>query len=332
MPKKMKAVLMTVPGGPEVLKIGETDVPQPRDHELLIRVAAIGMNQADIIMRSPDTPLPIKQRNRTPGMELSGEVVQVGASVSDFSIGDRICGLSDGGGCAEYCIVPSTACWPVPDDYSDHEAAALPDAVMTVWTSLYDPAVIRPGETLLIHGATSGIGIVAVMLAQALGAKVFATAGSKTKCEVLAELGVDCAINYKAEDFVDVVNKQTDGRGVDVIFDLVGGPYLDRNVAALSSWGRLVVYGMMGGAEGSLNVATLMAKNISIRGSSIFFTDRELKARKLRAGYERVWPLLGELPKPIIDSVFPLEKTSDAHRYMEQGGHIGKIIIATDGS
>jgi NADPH2:quinone reductase len=328
----MMAVLMTEPGGPDVLAIGEADVPQPRDHELLIRVAAIGMNQADIIMRSPDTPLPIKKRNRTPGMELSGEVAEVGANVDGFSIGDKICGLSGGGACAEYCIVPATACWPIPDTYSDQQAAALPDGVMTVWTSLYDPPVLNPGETILIHGGTSGIGVVSIMITQALGAKVFATAGSDKKCDVLTNLGVECAINYNDEDFVDVINRETDGRGVEVIFDLVGGPYLDRNVAALSPWGRLVVYGMMGGAEGELNVAPLMAKNISIRGSSLFFTDRELKARKQRAAYERVWPLLKQLPKPIIDSVFSLEKTADAHRYMEQGGHIGKIIITTDGS
>lgn len=328
-PGTMRAVVIREPGGPEVLQLEEVPVPEPREEQLLVRVTAVGLNQADIILRQPDIPLPVENRPRTPGMELAGEVLRVGGKARRFSPGQRICALTPGGGgCAEYCVVPAELCWPVPDGYTDAEAAATPNGVLTIWNCLYDPQILGPGETLLVHGGTSGIGVMAVLLARAFGAGVLATAGTDEKCRTLEKLGVVRAINYREEDFVESVEEHTGGRGVDVILDMVGAPYLDRNITALAPWGRLVVFGMMGGAQGPLNLAPAMAKNVTVRCASLFFLDRQLKAMKARAVYERVWPRLEELPKPIIAAVYPLEETPAAQQKMERGGHIGKLIIS----
>lgn len=328
-PETMRAIAIREPGGPEVLYPTQIEVPATAADQVLLRVGAVGLNQADIILRQPETPLPVRGRPQTPGMELAGEIVRVGANVTRFETGQRVCALTPaGGGCAEYCAVPAELCWPLPAGYEYAEAAALPNAVLTIWNCLYDPPMIAPGESILIHGGTSGIGIVAIILARAFGARVFATAGNRDKCEAIKTLGAEQAINYREQDFVEQALAATGGRGLDVILDMVGAPYLDRNVLALAPWGRLVVFGMMGGSDAALNLAPLMAKNVTVRGASLFFCERRLKARKAQTVRERVWPMLDDLPRPIVDAVFPLEETAAAQRKMEQGGHIGKIVVS----
>ena len=328
-PEEMRAVVMASPGGPEVLGVQQIPIPRPGPGKVLVKVSHIGVNQADLLMRDADTPLPLTKLPGGPGMELAGTVVEVGEGVVEHQIGDRVCGLTGGNACAEYALVPHGLCFPIPDGHSNEEAAALTDGALTIWHSLFDPAVAKPGHTLLIHGGTSGISIVGIILARAFGIEVIATAGSDKKCAVIDSLGVTRSINYRTTDFVAATQEVTEGRGADVVLDMVGGPYLRRNIEATRAKGTLVMFGIMGGQVGDLDVLAVMTKNLSIRGSSIFFLDNLSKTAKAARMQEQIWPLLPKLPRPIIDSVFTLEETAAAQQRMAQGGHSGKILIST---
>jgi putative PIG3 family NAD(P)H quinone oxidoreductase len=284
---------------------------------VLVRVEAAGVNRADIILRQPDLPIPVAQKPEIPGLEVAGTVVQLGDGVSELALKDRVCSLVPAaGGYAEFCRIPVSLAW------------ALPEALLTVWNSLFDAPVLRAGEIVLIHGGSSGIGSIAIMMAAALGARVVATAGSNEKCAAMESWGVHHAINYREQDFVQTVRQITQDKGADVILDIVSGSYISRNVDALAVGGRLVQIGMIESPAGMLNVAPLMAKRASIIGASIWFQSVEEKAGLARRVRKHIWPLVeGGAIRPVIDSIFPLSEAADAQRRMEVSRHIGKIIL-----
>jgi putative PIG3 family NAD(P)H quinone oxidoreductase len=332
-PSEMEAIRIREPGGPEVLELCRRPVPQPGPGQLLVRVQAAGVNRADIILRQPDLPLPVDQKPEIPGLEIAGEVVAVGGGVSGIAQGDQVCALApQAGGYAEYCLAPAALAFPVPEGFGMPEAAALPEALLTVWNALFDTPVLKSGETVLIHGGTSGIGSIAIMLSAARGARVLATAGSDEKCDAMEAWGAEWRINYRSSDFVEEVREATGGCGVDVILDIVSGSYISRNVDALAVGGRLVQIGMIESPSGTLNVAPLMAKRASIIGATIFFQSVKEKARLARRVREQVWSLIecGDL-RPVIDRVFPLAEAAAAQRRMESSRHIGKIILQPGG-
>jgi len=329
----MRAIRVREPGGPEVLELCERPVPEPGPGELLLRVEAAGVNRADIILRQPNIPIPVAEKPEIPGLEVAGTVVQPGNAISGFAPGTRICALVPAaGGYAEYCCVPAALAWEVPDGYEMAEAAALPEALLTIWNALFDAPVLRSGETVLIHGGSSGVGSIAIMMAVALGARVAATAGSGEKCAAMEGWGASCAINYREEDFVETVREFTQGKGVDVILDIVSGSYISRNVDALAIGGRLVQIGMIESPAGTLNVGPLMAKRASIIGATIFFQSVEEKACLARQVSKHIWPLVesGAI-RPVIDSIFPLSEAANAQRRMESSRHIGKIVLQPEG-
>ena len=326
----MKAVRIRAPGGAaDVLELVELPVPRPQPDEVLIRVEAAGVNRVDIILRKREVELPLATSTDICGMEVSGEVVSIGAEVDNVAVGDAVCTLLPAtGGYADYCRAPASLLWPVPAAYSSVEVAGLPEALLTVYNALYDEPVLLPGESLLVHGGTSGIGTMAINLARELGNLVLATAGNRQKCQALEAMGVERAIDYGQEDFVDVVHQQTDGRGVDVILDIVGGHYVARNVEAVARRGRIVQIGLMESGVGALSVALLMTKLARIIGASLWFQSVEEKARLAAIVRQQLWPLVesGAI-RPVIDSVLPSSRAADAHRLMEQSSHIGKIIL-----
>ncbi|SDH59054.1 NAD(P)H-quinone oxidoreductase [Pseudomonas abietaniphila] len=327
MPKRMRYIEITQPGGPEVLNLAEADVPQPAEHELLIKVHAAGINRPDVIQRAGHYPMK-PGMSPVPGLEVAGEVVALGSAVSGFSVGDRVCALTNGGGYAEYCVVPASQALPVPEGVEMIQAAAIPETFFTVWANLFELGQAREGSTVLIHGGTSGIGTTALMLCKALGIKAFATAGSEAKCEQIRALGGE-AINYREAAFDDVISRQTGGKGVDVILDIMGGSYFERNLASLARRGRLVVIGFLGGAHvKDLNLAALSDKQASVTGSMMRSRSKEEKAEIAQAVHTSVWPLLKQGQcLPIIDRVYPLAEAANAHRRMEEGEHIGKIVL-----
>ncbi|HEY4143727.1 NAD(P)H-quinone oxidoreductase [Pinirhizobacter sp.] len=326
----MTAVAITRPGGPEVLVAGPQPMPSPGEGEVLVRVAAAGVNRADTGQRAGTYPPP-PGASPLPGLEVSGVVVALGAGVTRLREGDAVCALVNGGGYAHYVAVPAAQCLPVPKGLDWIEAAALPEACFTVWTNVFDRARLASGETLLVHGGSSGIGTTAIPLARALGSKVFATAGSAAKVEACERLGAARGIQYREEDFVDVVKRLTDGRGVDVILDMVGGSYLPRNIDALALDGRLVMIAAPGGREGTLEMGKVIMRRLTITGSGLRALSAEAKAHIARALRDKVWPLIasGQF-RPTIHATFPLERAADAHRTMEEGSHIGKIMLEVD--
>ncbi|MFS2155835.1 NAD(P)H-quinone oxidoreductase [Pseudomonas sp. Pseusp122] len=327
LPDRMNYVEITQPGGPQVLQLAQAAVPQPAEHELLIKVHAAGINRPDVIQRAGKYPMK-PGMSPVPGLEVAGEVVGLGSAVSGFTMGDKVCALTNGGGYAEYCVVAATQALPIPAGIDMIHAAAIPETFFTVWANLFELGQAREGATVLIHGGTSGIGTTALMLCKALGIKAFATAGSEGKCEQIRALGGE-AINYREADFAQVIARQTDGKGVDVILDIMGASYFDGNVASLARRGRLVIIGFLGGSSvKDFSLPALIDKQASVTGSMMRSRSTEEKAQIARAVQATVWPLLSHGQcLPIIDRVFPLAEAASAHQRMEEGEHIGKIVL-----
>lgn len=327
LPSTMTAIAIVKPGGPEVLVAQEITRPEPGHGEILIRVEAAGVNRPDTIQRmgfyAPPPGAP-----DTPGLEVAGEVVAAGPGVTAWKIGDRVCALVGGGGYAAYCVAHESHALPIPKGFSAIEAAALPETFFTVWTNVFERAALKGGETLLIHGGSSGIGTTAIQLGRMFGARVFATAGSAEKCAACIALGAEAAINYREQDFVAETTALTSGRGVDVILDMVGGDYIARNIQAAARDGRIVSIAFLNGSTAEINFMPVMLKRLTLTGSTLRPRSIEEKSSIARALKEKVWPLLdaGRV-KPRIDATFPLIEASRAHELMEKSGHIGKIVL-----
>ena len=323
----MKVVEISAPGGPEVLRLAERPRPSPGAGEVLIQVVAAGVNRPDVMQRSGSYPPP-PGASDIPGLEVAGAIVELGTGVTGFAVGDRVCALVAGGGYAEYCVAPAGQCLPVPTGLTEIEAASLPETFFTVWSNVFDRAGLRPGESFLVQGGSSGIGVAAIQLAHALGSRVFATAGSADKCAACERLGAERAINYRDEDFVAVVKAQTGGRGVDVILDMVGGDYLVRETAALAEDGRLVFINTMGGAKTTVNLRDIMVKRLTVTGSTLRARPVAVKAQIAQRLLQHVWPLLevGKV-KPVIYRSFPFAQAAQAHALMESSEHVGKIVL-----
>ena len=327
LPVQMTVVAISKPGGPEVLVPETRPVPKPGPNELLIKVEAAGVNRPDVSQRAGSYPPP-PGASDLPGLEISGEVVAVGANAKKHKIGDKVMSLVAGGGYAQYCIAQDAQAMAVPASFSIIEAGATPETLMTVWHNVFERGALKPGETLLIHGGSSGIGTMAIQLAKAWQAKVIVTVGSKDKAEACRKLGADRAINYRNEDFVAEVKAATAGAGANVILDMVGGDYIERNYEAAAVDGRVVQIAFLGSPKATVNFTRLMVKRLTHTGSTLRPRSDADKAAMVAAIEERVMPLLrqGRI-KPLIDSTFPLEKAADAHRRMETSEHIGKIVL-----
>jgi putative PIG3 family NAD(P)H quinone oxidoreductase len=323
----MRAISISEPGDADVLTVTEEDRPSAGPGQVVVDVAAAGINRADVMQRLGFYPPP-KGASPLPGLEVSGTVAEVADGVSGIDVGDEVCALIDGGGYAEAVAVPSTQVLPVPKGVSLTDAAGLPEVVCTVWSNVFMTANLQPGQTLLVHGGSSGIGTMAIQLAKALGARVAVTAGSEEKLQACRELGADIAISYKDEDFVERVREETDGRGVDVVLDNMGAKYLARNVDALATAGRLVVIGLMGGRKGELDLGKLLSKRAAVIATSLRARPAEEKAAIVAAVREHVWPLIEEgTVRPVIHQTYPLADAAQAHRDMEASGHIGKLLL-----
>jgi len=323
----MKAIEITQPGGPEVLRPCERPMPVPGVGEVLIRVHAAGVNRPDVLQRSGSYPPP-PDASDLPGLEVAGEIVSGDLDGSDFKKGDLVCALAHGGGYAEYCVVPIGQCLPIPIGWSVLEAASLPETFFTVYGNVFDRAKLVAGETLLVQGGSSGIGVTAIQLATALGHRVFVTAGTDDKCRACETLGAERGINYRSEDFVEVVKSLTGGKGANVILDMVAGPYVNRELQCLADDGRLVIIALLGGASGEINFGEVLRRRLVITGSTLRprpVTFKRHIAQQLRT---HVWPLLesGRI-KPVIYKTFPLEQAADAHALMETSTHVGKIML-----
>ncbi|MGE5242621.1 MAG: NAD(P)H-quinone oxidoreductase [Betaproteobacteria bacterium] len=323
----MRVIEIREPGGPEVLVPAERPTPSPGPNSVLIKVAAAGVNRPDVMQRQGRYPPP-PGASDIPGLEVAGIVDAIGRGVHGWEAGDRVCALVAGGGYAEYCVAPAPQCLPVPAGVDLVHAGAVPETFFTVWTNVFERGRLAAGETILIHGGTSGIGTTAIQLASAFGARVFATAGSDAKCAACERLGAERAINYRDMDFVAAVGELTGGRGVDVVLDIVGGEYLPRNIDALGMEGRLVQIGTLGGPKAQINMIPVLQRRLTITGSTLRARSVPEKAAIAAALRERVWPLLslGRV-KPIVDRTFPLAQAAEAHRVMESGAHIGKLVL-----
>ena len=326
-PDQMTVIEIAAPGGPEQLKLARRPTPKPGEGEVLVRVAAAGVNRPDVMQRQGKYPPP-PGASDIPGLEIAGEVVALGAKVSGLALGDEVTALLAGGGYAEYALAAAPLCLPVPKGLSLIEAAAIPETYFTVWTNLFDRGGCKAGDAVLIHGGTSGIGTTAIQLAAARGARVFATAGTPEKARVCERLGAARGIDYKTEDFVEVVRRETDGKGVDVILDMVAASYFARNVESLALEGRLVVISLLGGARTELNLNTVMSKRIFITGSTLRIRSVAQKALVAEGVRRNVWPLLEQKRvHPVIHATFPLAEAAEAHRMIESSQHIGKIVL-----
>ncbi len=323
----MKYIEITEFGGPDVLQIAEGEAPTPGNGQVLIRVAAAGINRPDVMQRQGKYPPP-PGASAIPGLEIAGEVIQTGESVTWPQPGNQVCALIAGGGYAELAVADAPLCLPVAGGLAPVEAAALPETFFTVWSNLFDRAGLKAGESVLIHGGSSGIGTTAIQLAKAFGATVFTTAGNEEKCRVCRELGADLAINYNEEDFVDACRNATGGKGVDVILDMVAGDYTNRNIAATAVEGRYVIIAGLRGFSAEVSIRSIMLKRLLITGSTLRPRPVEFKAAIASGLKQRVWPLLesGQV-KPVIHTVLPLSKANEGHRLMESSRHIGKIML-----
>ncbi len=327
LPQEMTAIEIKEYGGPENLVPGVRPVPEPKQGEVLIKVAAAGVNRPDVLQRMGGYNPP-PGASDIPGLEVAGTVAAVGPGVTRLKVGDPLCALVAGGGYAEYCVAPEAQCLAVPDGYDMVKAAAVPETYFTVWTNVFDRGRLQGGETFLVHGGASGIGTTAIQLAKAFGARVFATASTDEKCREIEALGAERGINYKTEDYVEVVKELTGGQGVNLILDMVGGSYIQRNISALAVEGRLVYIAFLGGPTAEVNFAPVMLKRLTITGSTLRPQSIESKAAIGKSLEEKVWPLLNAgAVKPIIDSVFPLEQANKAHERIDDSGHIGKIVL-----
>jgi NADPH2:quinone reductase len=327
LPAQMTVIGISKPGGPEVLVPETRAVPKPGPDEILIKVLAAGVNRPDVAQRQGHYPPP-PGASDLPGLEVAGEVVAVGSNAKKHKLGDKVMSLVAGGGYAQYCIAQDAQAMAVPPSLAIAEAGAIPETLMTVWHNVLERGALKAGETLLIHGGSSGIGTMAIQLAKAFGAKVIVTVGSKEKADACLKLGADRAINYKTEDFVTEVKAATSGTGANVILDMVGGDYIERNYAAAAVDGRVVQIAFLGGPKATVNFTGLMVKRLTHTGSTLRPRSNADKAAMVAAIEAKVMPLLREgRIKPLMDSSFPLEKAADAHRRMETSEHIGKIVL-----
>ncbi|CAL9162705.1 unnamed protein product [Musa hybrid cultivar] len=324
----MRAVVITSPGGPEVLHMQEVEDPVVGDDEVLIKVEATALNRADTVQRKGLYPLP-KGASPYPGLECSGTVLTVGKSVACWKVGDQVvCALLSGGGYAEKVAVPAGQVLPIPEGVSLRDAASFPEVACTVWSTIFMTSQLSPGETLLVHGGSSGIGTFAIQIAKHVGIRVFVTAGSEEKLAACKNLGADVCINYKTEDFVARVEEETGGKGVDVILDNVGGPYLQKNLDSLGMDGRLFIIGFMGGAATEVNLSCLLARRLTIQAAGLRNRSLENKAKIVAEVKKHVWSAIaaGKV-KPIVYKTFPLSEAAEAHRLMEGSSHVGKILL-----
>jgi NADPH2:quinone reductase len=326
-PSEMTVIEISAAGGPEQLKPNRRAVPQPGEQEVLVRVAAAGVNRPDVMQRQGRYPPPAGASD-LPGLEIAGEIVALGANVTGLSLGDKVTALLPGGGYAEYAIAAAPLCLPVPDGISMVEAAAIPETFFTVWTNLFDRGRCKAGDTVLIHGGTSGIGTTAIQLAAAWGARVFATAGSEDKARACERLGAARGINYRTEDFVEVIRAATSGAGVDVTLDMVAGTYVARNLDIAALEGRVVTISLLGGSRAEINMGVILTKRLTLTGSTLRSRTVAQKAEVAEAVRKNVWPLLAAgRVRPVIHATFPLAEASEAHRLMETSNHIGKIVL-----
>jgi NADPH2:quinone reductase len=324
----MTAIVIKAPGGPEVLVAAERPVPLPGPGEILIRVGAAGVNRPDIMQRRGQYPPPPGAPVEIPGLEVAGEVVACGAGASRFAVGDLVCALLPGAGYAEYAKVDETNALPVPRGFTIEEAAAIPETFFTIWPSIFERGRLEAGDSILIHGGASGVGTSAIQLARAFGARVFVTAGNAEKCAACVALGAEVAINYKTEDFVEVVRRVTDGRGVDVILDMVGGDYVNRNYEAAAEEARIVQIAVQKGVRSEVDIRRLMVKRLWHTGSTLRPRSVEFKARIAAVLHEKVWPLFeNRTIAPVIGSTYPLVRAADAHARMDAGDHVGRIVL-----
>ena len=323
----MRAIEITQPGSPDVLQLCERPRPQPKAGEVLIKVHAAGINRPDVLQRTGSYPVP-PGASDLPGLEVSGEIVEGDFSNTDFKKGDLVCALVHGGGYAEYCVAHVGQCLPSPKGYTAIEAASLPETTFTVWSNVFDRGALSEGESLLIQGGSSGIGVTAIQMATALGHRVFATAGTDEKCRVCEELGAEIGINYKTQDFVEIVKQATDKKGVDVILDMVGGDYVPREIRCLANDGRLVFIALLGGGKAEVPLGQILIRRLTVTGSTLRPRSDAFKAAIAANLREKIWPLMdaGKI-KPVIYKTFPLEEAAKAHELMESSQHIGKIVL-----
>lgn len=326
----MKVVEIAGYGKPEVLKLAERPDPVAGAGEVLVRVAASGVNRPDVLQRMGKYPVP-PGASDIPGLEIAGEIIAGDAaalSTAGFKLGDRVCALVAGGGYAELCVVPIGQCLPVPEGYTDIEAASLPETMFTVWSNVFDRARLQPGETLLVHGGTGGIGVTAIQLGKAFGNTVIATAGDDDKCAACLKVGADHAINYKTNDFVDEVARITEGRGVDVILDVVAGAYVARNLRCLAEDGRTVIIAVQGGTKGEIDAGIVLRKRLTISGSTLRPRPLAFKSAIAKALRAQVWPKLESgVIRSTIHRTFAAAQAADAHTMMEAGTHVGKLVL-----
>lgn len=331
LPTEMKFITLNGFGEADVMAVSSGPLPELKAGEILVKVAACGVNRPDVAQRQGTYPAP-KDASPILGLEVAGTVVALADGVTEFQVGDKICGLANGGGYAEYCALPAGQCLPIPAGYDFIKAAALPETFFTVWANLFQMCGLTEGEKVLIHGGTSGIGTTAIQLAKAFGAEVYATAGSKEKCEACEKLGATRAINYKEEDFVAVVKEATGGKGVDAILDMIGAAYFERNIASLAKDGCLSIIAFLGGAVAEkVNLTPIMVKRLTVTGSTMRPRTAEEKRAIRDELKSEVWPLVekGDIA-PLIDNVFKLEDVVEAHRLMESSSHIGKIVLTVE--
>ena len=323
----MRAIEITQPGPPDVLQPCERPMPVLDPGHVLIKVHAAGINRPDVLQRTGNYPVP-KGASDLPGLEVAGEIVGGDLTGSAFKLGDRVCALVHGGGYAEYCSAALALCLPVPANMSMIEAASLPETFFTVWSNVFERAALAEGETLLVQGGSSGIGVTAIQLAKALGHKVFATAGSDEKCRACEALGADRAINYKTEDFVEIVKLETGGKGVDVILDMVGGDYVPREIGCLADDGRLVLIALLGGGKATVPLGQILIRRLTVTGSTLRPRPLSFKAKIAANLHQHVWPLLESgVIQPVIYQTFPLAQAAQAHTLMESSTHVGKIML-----
>lgn len=326
-PTTMTGIALNGKGGPEVLQATSMPVPQVGHGQILVKVAAAGVNRPDVQQRMGAYPPP-PGHSPLPGLEIAGEVAAVGPGVARWKVGDKVCALVNGGGYAEYCIAEDVQALPIPKGLSMAQAGGVPETYFTVWNNVFERGRLEAGDWFLVHGGTSGIGTTAIQLAKAFGARVVATAGSADKCQVCRDLGADVAVNYKTEDFVAVVKEATGGHGIDVTLDMVGGDYTEKNIAAAAEDGRIVQIATLAGPMTTFTLPRLMMKRLTLTGSTLRPRTRDVKARFARALEKQVWPLLdaGRI-KIVMDSTFPLAQASEAHKRMETSQHVGKIVL-----
>ena len=330
LPGTMRAVAIETAGGPEVLRVADMPVPRPATGEVLIAVEAAGVNRPDVFQRQGLYPPP-PGASEIPGLEVAGTVVEAGEGVAESAVGSRVCALLAGGGYAEYAVAPAGQCLPVPTGFSAVEAAALPETFFTVWSNVFDRGRLQPGESLLVHGGSSGIGTTAIQMGATLGATVYATAGSGGKCAVCEELGATLAVNYRQKDFVEVLRDATGGRGIDVTLDMVAGPYVERNAQLAAVDGRIVIIAFLGGSVATVDFRPVMMKRLVVTGSTLRARSVAFKTDIARKLQERIWPLLeaGRI-RPVIHQQFALAEAGKAHALMESSQHIGKLVLQMD--